>query len=156
MAYRQRGVTLIEVLVTLFVVTIGLLGMAGLQYASLKNANSSYSRYQATVLAYDIAERMRANKQYALGGSYSGISVTGSETAVTCAATVCTPTEIKSQDAYEWGQQIKGLPGGSGQVQVASGVYTITVSWTEQQTGGTMGQSGATTDTKSFSMAFRP
>jgi type IV pilus assembly protein PilV len=155
-AYRQRGVTMIEVLVTLFVVAIGLLGMAGLQYASLKNANSSYSRYQATVLAHDIAERMRANRQYAIAGNYSGINVNGSEAVASCVASTCTPAEIKSRDAYEWGQQIKALPGGSGQVQLNAGVYTITVNWTEQQTGSTTGQAGATTDARSFSLAFRP
>lgn len=58
---RMAGLTMIEILVTLIVLSIGLLGMAALQLTGIRSANSSVYRTQATLLADDIAERMRAN-----------------------------------------------------------------------------------------------
>lgn len=58
---RQKGFTLIEVLIALIVLAVGLLGMASLMARSQKSNESAYSRSQATLLAYDFVERMRAN-----------------------------------------------------------------------------------------------
>ncbi|MBU1330581.1 MAG: type IV pilus modification protein PilV [Gammaproteobacteria bacterium] len=59
---RIKGFTLIEVMVAVVILAIGLLGMGTLMVQSLQSSESAYSRGQATVLAYDIIERMRANK----------------------------------------------------------------------------------------------
>jgi type IV pilus assembly protein PilV len=67
---RSTGFTLLEVLVAVLVLAIGLLGMAGLQMTGMKSNNSAYLRSQASLLAYDITERMRANRNAALSGSY--------------------------------------------------------------------------------------
>lgn len=66
----QRGMTLIEVLVALLVLAIGLLGVAALQAIGLKTGRSAYERSQATMLAYDLADRMRARRADALNGDY--------------------------------------------------------------------------------------
>ena len=58
---RQRGATLIEVLVAVVVLSIGLLGLAGLQMTGLQTNHSAYLRSQATLLAYDLTDRIRAN-----------------------------------------------------------------------------------------------
>ncbi|HLE93281.1 MAG TPA: type IV pilus modification protein PilV, partial [Sulfuricaulis sp.] len=60
-AFQHRGFSLIEVLVALLVLSIGLLGLAALQTTSLQYNTGSYFRTQATFLAYDIIDRMRAN-----------------------------------------------------------------------------------------------
>ncbi len=70
---RQPGVsgfTLIEMLIALLIVTIGLLGMAGLQAYSLKNNVSAYYRSQANNRVYEILDLMRANRPAALAGAY--------------------------------------------------------------------------------------
>ncbi len=59
---NQQGFSLIEVMVTMLIVSIGLLGIAGIIMTSLKNSQSSYGRSQATLLANDIIDRMRANR----------------------------------------------------------------------------------------------
>jgi len=67
-----KGITLVEVLVTVLVVSIGLLGLAGLQAASTQYNHSSYMRTHANNMAYDIADRMRGNRPAALAGDYNG------------------------------------------------------------------------------------
>lgn len=57
-AARSRGVTLIEVLVTLLVLALGLVGMAALHVNVLKNAHSSYYRSVASIMALDYEERL--------------------------------------------------------------------------------------------------
>lgn len=68
--HRTAGFTLIEVMVAMLILSIGLLGMAGLQAVSLKMNQSAQHSSQATFLAYDIIDRMRANRQAALDGDY--------------------------------------------------------------------------------------
>ena len=67
LAHRSRGFTLVEVLVALVVLSIGLLGVAALQLTSLRSNHSSAMRSQATFLAYDIIDRMRANRDCGAG-----------------------------------------------------------------------------------------
>ncbi len=58
---RQSGFSLLEVLIAIVITSIGLLGLAAMQATGLRNNHSAYHRSQATVLAYDIADRMRSN-----------------------------------------------------------------------------------------------
>jgi type IV pilus assembly protein PilV len=80
-ARTQRGMTLIEVLVTLILISVGLLGVAALQLTSLRSNKDAYVRSQASALAGDILDRMRANqykaKEYvvALNGAGTGTAV---------------------------------------------------------------------------------
>src|SRR5580692_3398722 len=66
-----RGFTLIEVLVSLVVLSIGLLGMAKLVLVSSHANDSAYLRSQATALAYEILDKMRANPAGAIAGNYN-------------------------------------------------------------------------------------
>lgn len=59
---RQRGTSLLEVLVSLVILSLGLLGYAGLQSVTVKNSHNAYLRTQATSLAYNVLDRMRANR----------------------------------------------------------------------------------------------
>jgi type IV pilus assembly protein PilV len=69
--FNQRGVSLIEVLVTALIMGVGLIGMATLQSKSTQFNQGAYLRSQANLLAYDIAERMRTNRSDAISGSAS-------------------------------------------------------------------------------------
>lgn len=67
---RLRGFTLIESLVALLIMSVGLLGVAALQLASLQANHGAFQRTQATFLAQDIVDRMRANRDAAVAGQY--------------------------------------------------------------------------------------
>lgn len=103
---QQAGFTLIEVLVAIVILAIGLLGQAALQSSGLRSSQESYLRTQATLLAADISDRMRANRQAALNGDYDtsfGATVTGSS--------------IAALDLSDWVSTVSGvLPLGEGQV----------------------------------------
>lgn len=116
---KQRGFTLIEVLVSALVLSIGLVGVAGLQAFSLKNNQSSFMRSQATSLAYDLADRMRANVASANANMY----LPGTEAlAVGCTSTAgCSPQQMAQHDLAEWNNAIAMyLPMGEGFVCIDS------------------------------------
>lgn len=72
---RQAGFSLIEVLVSVVVMTIGLTGMAALQLTSLKSAHSTYQRTRASILVYEMGDRLRANRAGALNGDYDAATL---------------------------------------------------------------------------------
>ncbi len=149
---KQRGSSMVEVLVTMVIIATGLLGIASMQMVSLKNANSSYQRYVASLYAYDMMERMRSNPAGVAAGSYDNISVNGSETQVSC-TNACSTSNIASFDAYQWGDQLQtNLPSGAGRVEATADGYRISVSWSEQDTGADFGTSAGTVDTQTITL----
>lgn len=104
-----NGFSLIEVLVALFVLAVGLLGLAALQTTGLKFSHQSYERTQATLQAYDIIDRMRANKSGAgdiVNTTYDDVSLGSTPGTANCVtATVppgCSGTELAQYDIRQW------------------------------------------------------
>jgi type IV pilus assembly protein PilV len=127
---RQSGFSLIEVLVAIVILSIGLLGIAGLQLTGLRQVHNANLLFQAVIQANDISDRIRANSIGLDSGSYNNISGTGTDPG--CIQSSCTPTQLAATDAFEWNtNNARLLPGGAGTVVVVAGVFTITVSWTE-------------------------
>lgn len=128
---NEGGFTLIEVLVTVIVLAIGLLGLAGLQLSGLRYSYSAYQRSQATILANDIADRMRANRVVAEAGSYD-IALGAMPGAASCTGTGanCSVGNLAAADLYEWKQSLAELlPSGDGSVAQNGGVFTVTIQW---------------------------
>lgn len=112
---RQSGVSLIEVLIAMLILSIGLLGMVGLQTTSLRNTQNAYLRTQATIFAEDMADRMRANSQGVGSGGYTAASGTLSSACLT--ATGCSAGAMARHDLADWQAALaNALPSGSGRV----------------------------------------
>jgi type IV pilus assembly protein PilV len=103
---RQRGVTLIEVLVAVLVSSIGLIGVAALLVVSARSNHAAYLRTQVSFLAQGMADRMRANPLGVRGGGYNGSFPGGSEQ--DC-ATGCTPGQLALHDQGVWSRQLQTL-----------------------------------------------
>lgn len=65
----QKGMTMLEVLIAVMVLSVGLLGVAGLQTTNLRNSQSAHQRTMAVLLASGMAERIRANRAVARTGA---------------------------------------------------------------------------------------
>ena len=132
-AFLQSGFSLIESMVALVVVSVGMIGIAGLYGQGLSAGRTALYRTQAVNLAADMSDRIRENR---LGGAdYGGMPANNS-----CdppAAVNCTPPQMAQHDLWVWTNQLAALlPNGTGTVQfVATSppTYTIQVTW--QETG---------------------
>jgi type IV pilus assembly protein PilV len=124
---RKSGFTLLEVLVAMVVLSIGLLGLSGLQTSSLRNNHSAFLRSQATLVSNDIIDRMRANRDSATNGDYD-IAYTATPTASTCSSG-CSASDVANLDLGEWRSHVERLPGGESSIDVTSDIATVRVCW---------------------------
>lgn len=110
---NNKGFTLIEVLVTVIILAVGLLGIAGLQAVGLRNNQSALLRTQATQCAYDMADRMRTNS---LGFSAGNYDQPASTAVSNCGTTTgCTPAQMATNDMSVWSTVLSDtLPAGVG------------------------------------------
>ena len=137
----NSGFTLIEVLIAMLILAVGLLGLAGMQITGMRNNLSAYNRSLATQLAYDMADRMRANVADAgtFGAStYITLNPTAAtaQGACTAVAGACTTAQMAQQDLFEWNQDFIPLPGGVGTIAVdANNLFTISVNWDDNRDG---------------------
>ncbi len=127
---RQSGIGLIEILISLLVLSIGLLGLVSMQANGLKHNRNAYYRTQATILAYDIADRMRANSTQAEAGAY--VETYGAASGSECNSN-CTPAQIGTTDIIQWKANLAAqLPGGDGKIiDNGSNNYDITIKWSD-------------------------
>jgi type IV pilus assembly protein PilV len=165
---QQAGFTIIEMLIAVLVISIGLLGMAGLQTTGIQQSHNSYLKTQASMLAYDMADRMRSNLQGVNAGNYDDVDSMDDpvKSAPGCATgnTACSAADTATYDIYQWtnkdneGSIASLLPSGYGIITQDGGVFTITVLWDEARTGATGKDCGADPkeDLKCFRLEFIP
>jgi type IV pilus assembly protein PilV len=140
---KSLGFSLLEVMIALLVLSIGLLGIAGLQVFSLRYNHQSYERTQAVTLIYDIADRMRANPNGVLAGAYDSVDTDlASGTYPNCgdgSVTCDSEADMALFDIETWASAMK-VPGVLASARgtitrdatVTTGAaFDITVEWTE-------------------------
>jgi len=151
-----RGFTMVEVLVAVIVLSVGLLGLAGLQAASLRNNQQSYMRSQSILLVNDIAERMRANLPGVQSGAYNQSAGAAPMPNINCSNTTgCSSAELASNDLAEWTTDVgntlpageaficldstpdDGTGAGNPQCDGAGPLYAIKLWWDDTRSGNT-------------------
>ena len=145
----QIGASLVEVMISLLILSMGLLGMAALQGLGTQYGAEAYFRSQAVVQAYDMIDRMRANPTAVVKGRYEQEPIpTGYAT--DCVDNACTVGELADYDLVNW-NRLNGelLPNGSGTVTRQGDVYTVQVTWQEDASDD------GTTETQSYSLSAR-
>lgn len=151
----ETGVSLIEVLIAVVILSFGILSAVGLQLVSKRNTIDADQQSTAAYLTYDLVERVRANNSADALVTYSsqavlGRSSRGSAPPSNCKVTQCTDTQLAFFDLWEWerwldgaleqiaGNDIGGLtspaaciegPAGGG-----SGLYNFTIAWRSSTT----------------------
>ncbi len=150
-----RGFSLLEILVALLVLSVGLLGLAGLQLNGLRSNQDSYNLSQAMAQAYDMADRMRANM--------TGIAAYATNSTVIpsdpgCITGGCSSPQLAQYDLFQWNTANANLlPSGKGLVSVSGNIYTITVMWDQFRTGANgTGCLGGPTDLTCYTTSFQP
>ncbi|MEQ1915207.1 MAG: type IV pilus modification protein PilV [Gallionella sp.] len=134
----ERGFSMLEIMITLVVVAIALLGTAGMQAFAMKVGQGGQLRNQAVYLAADMAERIETNKPLSAASGVPGYEAIVPAT-VNCQANACTSAELGVRDVNNWNLQIaRLLPSGQGTItrSVAGNLYTYTivVSWLDRRT----------------------
>lgn len=157
-----RGISLIEVMVALLILSVGLLGLAGIQVTGLRGNQSAYLKTQAGIIAADVADRLRLNSEQAIAGVYDGFnSKTYSGSGSSCLSSVngCTNANLAIADMVEWKNLMEGtggialLPNASLQIiRGAGSLFTITVLWSETDWDADTGSKQITE--QSYSMNF--
>jgi type IV pilus assembly protein PilV len=134
---KLKGVSLIEVLVSIVIASVGLLALAGVNASSIRYTKMSQYRGTATQLASDMAERMRANKAglaaYDIQTSFADQATLPNMVATECnsTATACTAAQVAAYDLVTWRFTVRDqLPEGSiyiayQNVQTAADVWVV-------------------------------
>jgi len=126
---QQRGVSLIEVMVSVLVLGVGLMGVAALQATALRNGQSSLERSQVVAYSYSILDAMRADHAAALAGAYN---TGGMQCGIPAAGNT-----LAQGDLRQWMQSLKeGMSGDAvndttvcGQIACVANVCTVTIQW---------------------------
>ena len=123
----QSGATLIEVLISVVIVSIGLLGIASMQLVALRNSQSALQSSMVTMQSYSLLDSMRANRDAADKGEYN-------ETALT---TPPAGSSLVASDKAFWITAVQDQLGASakGAINCDGGACTIDVTWNDSERG---------------------
>jgi type IV pilus assembly protein PilV len=148
---RQRGFSLVEVLITLVIMSVGMLGIAGLYVQGMQAGRTSMFRHHAVTLAGDVADRIRANPT--AGVAYNHLATAaGIDNSCVDGGVDCNPAQMAANDILIWQDQADStLPGGDVAVTFTAGAgiapptYLISITWTEPNPLGGVAPSFAIT-----------
>lgn len=159
---RYAGFTLLEVLISVFILSVGLLGHASLQTLGIRENTNSYLRGQATVLVNDFVERVRSNAPAGQAGTYdltysaincSALPVKRCTDTTVVNASICTVGEMVTEDAFSWTCESQTLLPNSTMTAAweadVVNAYTVRLTWSEIDAEGVE-------TAKNVSLVFQP
>jgi len=136
----QQGVTLVESMIALLVISIGLLGIASLQITAMSQNASSLNHSQAVWYAYNMSDRIRANMNQF--DNYDAIDTANGYTQ-DCLSSACSNAQMLQADAADWATMVANLPGGRGRITSTADGLVVSVLWDDEGTGATGTNCGA-------------
>lgn len=129
---KQQGYSLLEVLISVVVLAVGMLGIAALQANAIQFNQSAQLRAVAITQIGNMVDRMLANSSGIDAGAYNDI--TGIPSNPSC--TVCSSAQVAVRDAHEWNTlNSQLLPSGQGTVTRNGDRLLITMRWDNSRTG---------------------
>jgi type IV pilus assembly protein PilV len=139
---KSKGFSLVEVMIALIIMSVGMLGIAGLYVQSMQAGRTSMMRHHAVTLAGDIADRIRANPT--AGVAYT--ATPGQDNNCADVGAICNAGQMAAHDIFLWRAQATSFlpPMGDGTEQVIVALnaaalpptFTITVRWDEPTPDG--------------------
>lgn len=137
MLRHQSGMTLIEVLVTALVLTVGLLGTAAAQMKALQYADAARMDSQASFIAYDMLDRIRANVD---GNPHSAAQVLPRYALASLdqAPSGANPGNARDQDLFDFKTNIRAFAVDDAEASIAlsGAAVTITLQWSDRRAAG--------------------
>lgn len=136
----QQGAGLVEVMVAVLILAIGLLGIAAMQAAALRNSQSSLERSQGIINTYAMIDAMRANVLEVRSGAY--------ELAETCAVPVGATASVAESDIAFWLDNLQANLGGQacGEIDCEDSQCVVTVKWDDTRGTGGVGDLSFSTE----------
>lgn len=144
---KQSGIGLIEIFITVILLSIGFLAAARMQVEGMRFSQSAYHQSQAYFLANDMINRMRSNSRGVIAGSYDDIRTSPAAENPDCSTNFCSADQVAKQDVYDWGGYfhsregvtnfIPALPSAENIEAYAKveplneDIYTVTLVWAE-------------------------
>ncbi len=144
---KQRGIGLIEILITVILLSIGFLAAAQMQMQGMRFSQSAYFQSQAYFLTSDMIDRMRANEEGVEMGAYDNIVTSTSAISPDCGNILCSPAALAQQDLFDWSAKLHSMQGDPNFVAslpssdpisargvvtpLGGGVYEVRLEWSE-------------------------
>lgn len=134
---RQSGLSLIESLVSLLVLALGILGLAGVQTRLLVETRTANHRATAIGLIDDLTNKIALNRTAALAGNYNLAWAAAATAAQDCVTATCAGAQLAQSDLNQWRAAVaRLLPGSDASVFFSANdnrQIGITVSWTANE-----------------------
>ena len=175
---RQRGFSLVEVLVALIIISVGMLGIAKIQTLSYASTGTAAQRSIAAILTSSMASAMRANRAYwqvqaasvqqvitIKNGAFTPAPTDAALTSTaSCLGTACIPQALAAYDLHQWATALStALPNSTGTINcyppAATGYpvsCTIMVTWSERNIGLNAQSQGTTMLTPDYTLYVEP
>ncbi len=130
---QQHGAAFLEVLIAVIIISMGFLATSRMQIMGMRYNQSAFYKSQASIMAADIADRMRANLTGVSNGLYDDISTSSIPSDPGCISTGCNAGQLADLDVMQWGNNLNSiLPQGEGHVTRNGTMFEIKVEWDEK------------------------